>query len=202
MIAAKPFSEACERNREPILRVLRDVFASSGSVLEIGSGTGQHAVYFAQALPHLTWQTADLPENHAGIRTWIDEAGLSNVRAPLALDVNDLRWPIDRADAVFTANTLHIVSWESVDSMFRGASRILSPRGPFCVYGPFSYGGRHTSPSNAGFDSMLRMRDPESGIRDFESVCELAAGYGLKFEADHPMPANNRLLVFLRIPRA
>ena len=198
MNAVKPFSDACERNREPIVGILQDVFAPVRSVLEIGSGTGQHAVYFAAALPLLVWQTSDLPENHAGIRMWIEDAGLSNVRAPLALNVDDACWPIQRIDAVFTANTLHILSWQSVNSMLRGVSGILPPGGPFCVYGPFNYGGRHTSPSNASFDAMLRSRDPESGIRDFESVCELAAGYGLGFEADHPMPANNRILVFRR----
>lgn len=192
----KPYSEACERNREPILDVLRSAFADARSVLEIGSGTGQHAVYFAAALPHLTWQTADLPIQHPGIMAWIAESGLKNLRAPLALDLTRPDWPAGPVDAAFTANTLHIVSWASVRRMFEGVARLLSPDGVFCVYGPFNYAGRFTADSNARFDAMLRARDPDSGIRGFEDVCALAAGVGLQLEADHPMPANNRTLVW------
>jgi SAM-dependent methyltransferase len=197
----KPFSEACDRNREPILSVLRAVFAQAGNVLEIGSGTGQHAVHFAQALPHLVWQPTDLAENHPGICAWIEESGLSNVLPPILLDVDDDEWPVDNADAVFTANTLHIISWESVQNLLGGAGRILPPGAPLCVYGPFNYGGRYTSPSNEAFDAMLRSRDPESGIRDFDKVCKAARINGLIFESDHPMPANNRTLVFRRDPK-
>lgn len=192
----KPYSEACERNRDPILEVLRSAFADARSVVEIGSGTGQHAVYFAAALTHLVWQTADLPVQHAGIMAWIAESGLKNVRAPLALDLTHPDWPVGPVDAAFTANTLHIVSWTSVRSMFVGVARTLRPGGAFCVYGPFNYAGRFTSDSNARFDAMLRTRDPDSGIRNFEDVCTLADGVGLRFEADHPMPANNRTLVW------
>lgn len=194
----KPFSEACERNREPILEILRSVFADASSVLEIGSGTGQHAVHFGAALPHLTWQTADLPDNHAGIRMWLEESGLNNVLPPLALDVGEHRWPVSNIDAVFTANTLHIMSWPEVGRLFAGIGRILQPGGPLCIYGPFNYNGTHTSDSNSRFDAMLRTRDPASGIRDFEAVQELALQNGLAFTADHPMPANNRLLFFTR----
>lgn len=192
----KPYSEACERNREPILGVLRQAFADSRFVLEIGSGTGQHAVYFGAALPHLTWQTADLPRHHAGIRMWIEESGLPNVLQPLALDVNQPNWPIEGVDAVFTANTFHIVSWPEVQRMFDGVARMLRTGGVLCVYGPFNYGGEYTSESNARFDAMLRARDPDSGIRNFEDVRALAEKNGLVFEADHPMPANNRTLVW------
>ncbi|MEX0959492.1 MAG: DUF938 domain-containing protein [Burkholderiales bacterium] len=194
----KPFSEACERNREPILGVLREAFARAASVLEIGSGTGQHAVHFAKALPHLVWQTSDLAENHPGISAWIEESGLGNVPPPMLLDVDEDEWPVDNVDAVFTANTLHIVSWESVENLLGGVGRILAAGGPFCIYGPFSYDGRFTSPSNEAFDAMLRSRDPESGIRDFDDVCRSARRCGLIFEADHSMPANNRVLVFRR----
>lgn len=192
----KPYSEACERNREPILGVLRQAFADSRFVLEIGSGTGQHAVYFGAALPHLTWQTADLPRHHAGIQMWIEESRLPNVWQPLALDVNQPNWPIEGVDAVFTANTFHIVSWPEVQRMFDGVARVLRTGGVLCVYGPFNYGGEYTSESNARFDAMLRARDPGSGIRNFEDVRALAEQNGLVFEADHPMPANNRTLVW------
>lgn len=198
MSAIKPFSEACERNREPILAVLSEVFVRVSSVLEIGSGTGQHAVYFARALPHLVWQPSDLAEAHPGILAWIAESGLANVLPPVLLDVDDDDWPVDNADAVFTANTLHIVSWESVENLFAGAGRLLDPGAPMCVYGPFNYGGRFTSQSNEAFDAMLRSRDPDSGIRDFDAVCAVARRHGLVFEADHAMPANNRTLVFRR----
>jgi hypothetical protein len=193
----KPFSEASERNKGPILAVLREAFAPVKSVLEIGSGTGQHAVHFAARMPHLIWQTSDLPENHAAIRAWVDESGLVNVKRPVSLDVRRDDWPIRHADAVFTANTMHIMSWESVCSMFTGVARLLGA-GPFCTYGPFNYRGRHTSQSNAAFDDMLRRRDPDSGIRNFEDVADVAAGLGLSLRADHAMPANNRLLVWER----
>ena len=194
----KPFSEACDRNRDPILEILRSAFADASSVLEIGSGTGQHAVHFGAALPHLTWQTADLPDNHAGIRMWLADSALSNVLPPLNLNVNEDRWPFGNIDAVFTANTLHIMSWLEVGHLFTGISRILHPGGPLCIYGPFNYNGAHTSDSNARFDAMLRGRDPASGIRDFEAVQELGSQNGLIFAADHPMPANNRMLVFTK----
>ena len=194
----KPFSEACERNREPILEILKGTFAEARTALEIGSGTGQHAVHFGAALPHLAWQTTDLPGNHAGIRMWLEEAGLNNVLPPLVLDVGADQWPVGNIDAVFTANTLHIMSWPEVGQLFAGIGRILNPGGAVCIYGPFNYHGAYTSDSNARFDAMLRTRDSASGIRDFEAVQELALQNGLKFEADHPMPANNRMVVFRR----
>jgi hypothetical protein len=182
----RPYSEACERNREPILAVLKRVLAGSRTVLEIGSGTGQHAAYFSAALPHLRWQASDVAEHLAGIRMW----GVK----PIELDV-DRPWPPVDADAAFSANTAHIMSWPQVERMFAGAAAMPSCE-LLCLYGPFSYGGKHTSESNARFDAMLRARDPQSGLRDFEAICALAARCGLRFDEDNAMPANNRLLVF------
>jgi hypothetical protein len=157
-------------------------------VLEIGSGTGQHAAYFAPELPHLAWQASDVAANLPGIREW----GV----APIELDV-DAEWPAIDADAVFSANTCHIMSWPQVEGMFAGIGRIGGVR-TFCLYGPFNYGGRHTSESNARFDAMLRGRDPASGLRDIEKIIELGKQAGLRLVEDNPMPANNRLLVFAR----
>lgn len=184
----KPFSEACERNSGPILRLLKKYFAESTLVLEIGSGTGQHAAYFAPELPHLAWQASDVAANLPGIREW----GCS----PIELDV-DGDWPIVEADAVFTANTCHILSWPQVKRMFGGIGAIASAKA-LCVYGPFNYGGRPTSESNARFDAMLRARDPLSGLRDFEAIERLAAAAGFLLDQDDAMPANNRLLLFRR----
>ena len=195
----KPFAEACERNREPILEVLHDAFRASRDVLEIGSGTGQHAVYFGARLPHLTWQTSDLVERHAGIRQWLDEARLPNVLAPFALDVQIGVWPPGRYDGVFTANTLHIVSWQAVQCMFDGIGRTLQTDGICAVYGPFNYGGRYTAESNARFDGWLRSRDSASGIRDFEQVDALAREHGLELAGDIAMPADNRTLLWRRL---
>jgi cyclopropane fatty-acyl-phospholipid synthase-like methyltransferase len=195
-VSAKPFAESCEQNREPILAVLREVFAASRQVLEIGSGTGQHAVYFAPELPHLSWQTADVPQHHAGIRMWLDEAALPNVLPPLALDVNDTRWHGGRYDAVFSANTLHIMSWPEVERFFAGIGAVLASGGVLAIYGPFNYGGHFTSPSNARFDAWLKARDPASGVRDFEAVDALANAQGLALDHDFAMPANNRTLVW------
>lgn len=192
----KPFSEACENNREPILGVLRSAFAHARTVLEIGSGTGQHAVYFAQHLPQLIWQTSDLPEHHAGIRMWLEEAALPNTRVPLNLNADHRPWPIDCVDAVFTANTLHIMAWPQVQHLIEGVGRVLRGGGVFCVYGPFNYGGCFTAPSNARFDGWLKERDPASGIRDAEAVCATAERLGLKLAHDHEMPVNNRCLEF------
>lgn len=194
----KPWSEACERNRGPILEVLRGAFAGVTQVLEIGSGTGQHAVFFAAALPHLVWQPSDVAANLPGIAAWRDQSGLSNLRAPLELDVDAADWPVTAGDGLFSANTLHIMSWASVRNFFAGAGRLLEPGGVLAVYGPFSDDGRHTAASNARFDAFLRARDPSSGIRDFAAVCELAHAQGLCFVADHALPANNRTLVWRR----
>ncbi|MBU1395031.1 MAG: DUF938 domain-containing protein [Gammaproteobacteria bacterium] len=195
----KPFSESCVQNRDPILAVLRELFADRRHVLEIGSGTGQHAVYFAPELPHLVWQTADVPQHHAGIRAWLDDAALPNVLPPLALDANDTAWHCGRYDAVFSANTLHIMSWPEVELFFAGVGEVLEPGGVLAVYGPFNYKGAFTSESNARFDAWLKARDPASGVRDFEAVDALARARGLVLLQDIAMPANNRMLMWRRM---
>ena len=194
----KPFSESCVQNREPILAVLREVFADSRQVLEIGSGTGQHAVYFGAELPHLVWQSADVPPHHPGIRAWLDEAALPNVRPPIALDVSQPGWRSGRYDAVFSANTLHIMGWPEVEQFFEGVGDVLEAGGVLAVYGPFNTDGAFTSESNARFDAWLKARDPASGVRDFEAVDALARAQGLVLQQDIAMPANNRTLVWRR----
>jgi len=192
----KPYSEACERNRDPILAVIAPLLAGRRALLEIGSGTGQHAVYFAARLPELIWYPSDRPEHHAGIRLWLDEAGLANVRPPLSLDVTQPRWNAPAVDAVFSANTAHIMHLDEVVAMFNGVAAVLPPHGLFMLYGPFNYQGSYTSASNAQFDDWLRLRDPLSGIRDFEYLDALAAAEGMGLRHDVAMPANNRLLVW------
>jgi cyclopropane fatty-acyl-phospholipid synthase-like methyltransferase len=194
----KPFVESCERNRAPILEVLRVELAGRSRLLEIGSGTGQHAVSLAPEFPGLVWQTSDLVEAHAGIRAWLAEAGLANVLPPLALDVCKGDWPSERYDAVFSANTAHWMSWPEVECLFSGVGRVLEADGVFCLYGPFNYRGGYTSESNARFDRWLRERDPASGIRDLEAVDELAGRAGMMLKKDYEMPANNRMLVWSR----
>jgi Protein of unknown function (DUF938) len=193
-----PFSEACERNKGPILEVLRVAFADRTQVLEIGSGTGQHAVHFAAHLPHLTWhpteQLAYLPDLGARVKL----EGPHNLRAPTVLDVNQTVWPLRAADAMFTANTLHIMAWAEVVALYRGLDGVLSRGGVLCVYGPFRYHGRYTSDSNRDFDRMLQERDPLSGVRDIQDLTALAAQYGLRLRADHDLPAHNRLLEFVK----
>ena len=199
MPVAKPWSESCEQNKAPILAVLQQVLGPKDKVLEVGSGTGQHALHFAAAMPGLSWQPSDRAENLAGIRAWLAEAGLVNVQVPLELDVLD-PWPDLRVQAVFSANTAHIMSWAAVEAMFRGVAGVLAEGegGRFCLYGPFSYHGRHTSPSNAQFDRMLRARDPLSGVRDIDDLNRLATANGLQADGDYEMPVNNRILVWSR----
>ena len=194
-----PSAPACERNRDPILAVLRDTFANVRRVLELGSGTGQHAAYFAPRLPGLRWQPTDLPERLSGIEAWRREAGADNMEPPIALDLLDRPWPPVAADGAFSANTAHIVSWAGVEAMFRGLAETLPSRAPFCLYGPFHYHGRPTAESNARFDEMLRARDPASGIRDIDDLVALAGRAGFRLDADHGLPANNRLLVWVRV---
>ena len=191
-----PFSPAAERNSEPIAKRLVPLMQAVETVLEIGSGSGQHAVYLGKRLPHLTWQPSDLRENLQGIEQRLGQAGLPNVLPPLYIDVDQRPWPVQQTGAVFSANTLHIMSWSSVESMVEEVSRVLESKGLLCLYGPFRYREAHTSESNAQFDVSLRARDPRSGIRDFEAVCELAQRHSLVSETDYGMPANNRLLVF------
>jgi hypothetical protein len=194
----KPYSEACDRNKDSILSVLKIAFADCTQALEIGSGTGQHAVHFARNLPHLQWQASDVSAHLPGIGAWIDEARLPNLPQPIALNVTDREWPALAADAVFTANTLHIMSWEEVELLFRRVSALLAEVEVFAVYGPFKYGGVHTAESNARFDAMLRERDSKSGLRDFEVVDALARDCGFELSADHAMPANNRTAIWVR----
>jgi cyclopropane fatty-acyl-phospholipid synthase-like methyltransferase len=190
----KPYAESCDENREPILAVIQPLLHKAGSVLEIGSGTGQHAVYFAENLPHLVWHTSDRIEYHAGIKMWLQEANLVNTREPLELDVSQSEWPRHTFDAVFSANTIHIMHWPDVEALFSGAGSVLSTTGCLLLYGPFNYGGRYTSESNAGFDQWLKSRDPASGIRNFEDLDRLANQAGMVLKDDVEMPVNNRIL--------
>jgi hypothetical protein len=207
----KPFSPACQRNRDPILSVLRAHFADRRRVLEIGSGTGQHAVYFAEALPWLLWQTSDREENLPDIQMWLDEAALPNAPAPLVFDVASQQTPASRKsgaaihapgyDAIFSANTLHIMSWEEVERMFAALPVLTTLDAKLAIYGPFNYAGKFTSASNAAFDHSLRQRVPHMGIRDFEDVNRLAQSIGFALLDDVAMPANNRCLVWRRETR-
>jgi cyclopropane fatty-acyl-phospholipid synthase-like methyltransferase len=192
----KPFAESCEQNKQVILEVLQHAFTDSRHVLEIGSGTGQHAAYFAQHLPHLTWQCTDIAANLPGICAWLNEASLDNTPPPLALDVRENDWPTQEYDAVFSANAVHIMAWQAVESMFTGIGRVLKTGGTVCLYGPFNYGGAFTSDSNARFDTWLKERDPLSGIRHFEDLNTLAEQAGMNLQNDYTMPANNRILVW------
>lgn len=196
-MSTPPSSLACERNKGPILEVLRKELRDRGNVLEIGSGTGQHAVFFGEKLPHLTWHTSDLPENHAAIRQWLDSARLKNVRSPLALNVSGPGEPaVTPPDAVFSANTAHIMDIDAVRDMFSLAGRLLPADGVFCLYGPFNFGGDFSSDSNADFDTSLRSRDPSMGIRDIEELDRFAADAGLSRVRLYAMPANNHLAVW------
>lgn len=190
----KPCSEACENNKRPILSAIAPLLESSRSVLEIGSGTGQHAVFFAENMPQLIWYTSDREENHAVINQWLDDAGLESIRAPLALDVSRDEWPVPEFDAVFSANTAHIMDWNQVECMFTGVGRVLADKGLFLLYGPFNYNNDYTSDSNRRFDAWLKGNDPHSGIRNFEDLQGLAEEAGLQLIQDFPMPANNRIL--------
>jgi cyclopropane fatty-acyl-phospholipid synthase-like methyltransferase len=190
----KPYSASCDNNREPIFSVLERLLNNCRSVLEIGSGTGQHAVYFAERLPQLVWQCSDLKENHAGIRQWLGEAALPNTPAPLLLDVELHDISALNYDAVFSANAIHIMSWDAVKLMIQGVGKLLPRGGLFILYGPFNYGNRYTSDSNARFDEWLKQRDPESGIRNFEDVEKRANDAQLTLREDIAMPANNRIL--------
>ena len=197
----KPYSAACDNNRHPILEIIEVLFADSKEILEIGSGTGQHAVYFGEKLPHLIWRSSDLQENHAGIELWLSEANLPNTPPPLMLDVTRAHWPGLEVDAVFCANTIHIIGWDSVEAMIAGVGKLLPNNGLLVLYGPFNYNNAYTSESNARFDIWLKQRDPESGIRNFEDVEQLANAADLYIQHDYTMPANNRLLCWIKQQR-
>lgn len=196
-MADKPFSAASERNRDPILAVLRAAFADRRRVLEIGSGTGQHAVHFAAALPQLTWQATERAGHLDDLRPWLDEAALPNTPPPLALDVGGA-WPAGPFDAVFSANTLHIMAWPEVEALFAALPSVTTRDAKLAVYGPFNVDGRFTSDSNAAFDATLKARAPHMGIRDAAAVDALALAAGFELVDDVAMPANNRLRVWQR----
>ena len=193
-----PYSPASERNAAPILGVIKPLLRNPTQVLEIGSGTGQHAVTFAPALPNVVWHTSDLIDNHAAINAWLAAQPAPNLRGPWLLDVTLRPWPVRDMGAVFSANTAHIMSWLGVCAMFSGVADVLAAGGLFCLYGPFNIGGRFTSASNRDFHRSLRARQPHMGLRDRDDLVALAGRGNLFLRADHEMPANNRLLVFER----
>lgn len=189
----KPFSGSCEENKHVILDVLEKEFFNSKQVLEIASGTAQHAVFFAHRMKHLNWQCSDRLSEIAGMNAWITEANLNNLLAPIELDVLKV-WPAQNYDAIFSANAVHIMSWQAVEAMFEGINNTLTDQAVVCLYGPFNYDNNYTSESNAHFDQWLKQRDPLSGIRDFENINKLAEQCGLTLKNDYKMPANNRIL--------
>jgi len=193
---SKPFSEACEENKHPLLEVLINYLKDQTSVVEIGSGTGQHAVFFAGQFPNLTWHCSDLLEYHSGIKQWIADYPGNNIRNPQVLDVLQPNWPFEQIENVFSANTTHIMSWPMVLALIEGVGKRLIPGGHFILYGPFNYHGKFTSQSNAQFDLFLKNRDPLSGIRDFETLNTLAEQQAMKLVKDYEMPVNNRCLVW------
>jgi len=192
----KPYSESCDQNKQPILQVLQIEFAHAHKVLEIGSGTGQHAVFFGSQFPNIVWQTSERLENHPGIRLWLKESNLHNVLQPLELDVALDHWPQAAFDAVFSANTAHIMSSREVEHMFHGVGKVLMPGGCFCLYGPFNYHGEYTSESNARFDRWLKQRDSNSGIKDIDALMPWADQAGLRLRHDYEMPVNNKILAW------
>jgi cyclopropane fatty-acyl-phospholipid synthase-like methyltransferase len=193
----KPFSQACENNKEPILEVLNQYLVGKEYILEIGSGTGQHARYFADNLPNIVWQTSDVQENHLGIEAWIRNSQYNNILSPLPLNVNHTHfWPTDSFDTIFTANTMHIMSWPEVQLMFKLIAACLNDNGTFFSYGPYNQNGDFTSPSNKEFDSYLRSRNPNMGLRDLGDVEDAANQNQIALKHVHAMPANNMLLVF------
>ena len=195
---ALPFSQSCENNKPYILEVLRTAFAGRRKVLEIASGTGQHACHFAAAMPWLQWQPTELPDNLPLLQPRCAVYTGDNLLPPLALDVRDNPWPVPIPDAVFSANSLHIMSFESVQRLFAALGRHAADDVVLAIYGPFNYRGEYTSPSNARFDSWLAQQHPDSAIRHFEDVDRLAREAGFHLRADHAMPANNRLLVWVK----
>ncbi|MCP4595083.1 DUF938 domain-containing protein [Neptuniibacter sp.] len=198
----QPYSGPADRNKEPILEVISDILMASKRVLEVGSGTGQHALYFSEQMPHLTWLPSDFAEGYDVLRAQFEQNSRTNVAAPIELDVRNIPWDsclTDHViDLVYTANTLHIMSWAAVETFFAGIEQVLGKEGFLVVYGPFKYNGDFTTPSNAQFDQWLKNRDPVSGVRDFEAVNALAESIGLVLQNDCAMPANNQCLIWRR----
>lgn len=195
----RPYSQACANNQQPILQILAEVLAGVGEVLELGSGTGQHARFFAEQLPHLIWQPSDLAENLPGVRQWCEDYSGANLAAPQTLDVRQRPWPLRIGDAIFTANSLHIMAWSAVESLFEWLGEHAPTGNLLVMYGPFNYGGEYTSDSNARFDQWLAQQSPDSAIRDFEAVDGLARNAGYCLQEDYAMPANNRLLFWQKL---
>lgn len=194
----KPYSSSCDQNKAPILAVISPLFANCTRVLEIGSGTGQHAIYFAQKMPHLKWYCSDCQSQHEGINMWLADAALDNVKPPFELNVTDSSWPELEVDAVFTANTIHIINQQDVVNLFNGVGQLLKTNGSLVIYGPFNYSGTYTSASNESFDHWLKGRDPKSGIKHFEDIERLAMENGMALVTDYEMPVNNRILYFIK----
>lgn len=195
-IPHKPYAESCDQNRNPIFEVIHPLLKDKKNVLEIGSGTGQHAAYFAQKMPHLIWQTSDQQPYHEGIKLWLNDANLDNTPPPIPLNVSTDTWPSQNFDVVFSANAVHIMAWDNVVDFFENAPKLLNKGGLFILYGPFNYNQTYTSESNARFDIWLKQRDSNSAIRDFEALDELAQLAGLILQSDHALPSNNRILVW------
>ncbi len=195
----KPYSESSDQNKDVICEVISPILSGVTSVLEIGSGTGQHAVFFAEKMPHLMWYTSDRQDYISGINCWLEDTKVSNVVAPVELDVSNSIWPLQKMDAVFTANTVHIMSQDEVEHLIKGSSAVIKPGGHLLIYGPFNYNGNYTSASNEKFDQWLKSRDVLSCIKAFEAVRELALENGLLLKKDYAMPANNRILHFIRM---
>ena len=193
-----PFSQACEKNKEPILKVLKEYISDQESLLEIAGGTGQHGEFFAKGFPNIVWQTSDLPDAVTDLNLRISEANLQNLPRALTLDVNNPNWNVKKYELLFTANSLHIMSEESVENFFSRIPDALQQSALVFIYGPFKYDGKFTTESNAEFDEWLKEKDRRSGIRDFEVISELAISAGFSFVADVQMPSNNQLLVFSR----
>ncbi|MBX3271491.1 MAG: DUF938 domain-containing protein [Sandaracinaceae bacterium] len=200
---ARLHSAACERNRDPILAVLREVLPQAGLVLEIAAGTGMHAAYFAPRFPTLTWLPTDAEDEAlASIAAWREDARAENLSPPARLDVTASAWPVERADAIFNANMIHISPFECTEGLLSGAARVLADGAPLVMYGPYKIGGAHTAPSNEAFDQSLRARDPRWGVRDLDAVIALADAAGLAYERRVTMPANNLCVVYRRRARA
>lgn len=196
----KPFSAACDRNKDAILEVLKEtILASDRRVLEVGAGTGQHAVYFAPHFPQVDWYPTDLSDKLHGMKLWFEEAKIPNIQIPVRLDVSKDDFPKVKFDVVFTANTFHIMHWKDCKSFMKLLGNRLRENSRVVIYGPFKYNGEFTSESNARFDQALKERDPLSGIRNFEDILNSMIKNGFEIIADYDMPANNRTLIFNRL---